>query len=320
MNGTSGRLVKSLAPEQAEVWRQVERLWELAANKDANLIRQALHPDYMGWDTNAPMPHDRESAIASVTADAPRLVRYDLEPLSIRLYDGSVGVVHYRYRATVESAGSNQVQVTGKWTEVYTRHDSGWLMVAVSGRPGEVGAADEAAWLLDQADAPGSAARSRGTERASDAQVAACTSVAQPGWLALRRALWPHCPEGEHICEMTQSLADPGRHVQFMAYVGESLPAGFVEVSLRSDHVNGTDSSPVAFIEGLYVTPALRRRGVARRLVSRAAEWAAEHGCPELASDTGLENTLSRRVHKALGFAETERVVFFRKMLAVGDR
>jgi hypothetical protein len=253
VNGTSGRLVEGLAPEQAELWRQVERLWELAASKDANLIRQALHPDYMGWNTNAPMPHDREAAIASVTADAPRLARYDLEPLSIRLYDGSVGVVHYRYRATVETSASNQVQVTGKWTEVYTRHDSGWLMVAVSGRPGEEDAADEAARLLDQADAPGSADGSGGTERASGVLVAGCTSVAQPGWLAMRRALWPRCPEGEHIREMTQSLAGPGRHAQFMAYAEESLPAGFIEVSLRSDHVNGTESSPVAFIEGLAV-------------------------------------------------------------------
>ncbi|MEZ5445708.1 MAG: GNAT family N-acetyltransferase [Gammaproteobacteria bacterium] len=320
MNGTSNRLVKSLAPEQAELWRQVERLWELAARKDANLIRQALHPDYTGWDTNAPMPHDREAAIASVAADAPRLVRYDLEPLSIRLYDGSVGIVHYRYRATVESADSNQVQVTGKWTEVYTRHGSGWLMVAVSGRPSGEGAADEAAWLLDQAGAPGGAAGSRGVDAALSVLIAACTSVEQPGWLAFRRALWPHCPEGEHLREMTQSLAGPGRHAQFMAYAEESLPAGFIEVSLRSDHVNGTESSPAAFVEGLYVTPALRRHGVARRLVSRAAEWAAERGCSELASDTGLANSLSRRVHKALGFAETERVVFFRKMLAVGDR
>lgn len=261
VNGTSNRLVKSLAPEQAELWRQVERLWELAARKDANLIRQALHPDYTG-----------------------------------------------------------QVQVTGKWTEVYTRHGSGWLMVAVSGRPSGEGAADEAAWLLDQAGAPGGAAGSRGVDAALSVLIAACTSVEQPGWLAFRRALWPHCPEGEHLREMTQSLAGPGRHAQFMAYAEESLPAGFIEVSLRSDHVNGTESSPAAFVEGLYVTPALRRHGVARRLVSRAAEWAAERGCSELASDTGLANSLSRRVHKALGFAETERVVFFRKMLAVGDR
>ena len=79
--------------------------------------------------------------------------------------------------------------------------------------------------------------------------------------------------------------------------------------------MNGTQSSPVIFLEGLYVIPELRRQGVARTLVAEVARWARACGCSELASDALLENAASHAAHRALGFAETERVVFFRKRL-----
>jgi aminoglycoside 6'-N-acetyltransferase I len=143
-----------------------------------------------------------------------------------------------------------------------------------------------------------------------------CTSVEQPGWLPLREALWPHCSDAEHLAEMAEFLAQPERFVQFVAYTEAHQPIGFVEASLRSDYVNGTSSSPVAFLEGLYVAPTHRCRGVARRLVAAVSEWATMRGCHEFASDAALDNELSHRVHRSLGFVETERVVYFRKALA----
>ena len=84
---------------------------------------------------------------------------------------------------------------------------------------------------------------------------------------------------------------------------------------MRTDYVNGTSSTPVAFIEGIYVAPQFRRQGVGRSLVAVVAGWARDRGCTELASDALLENTASHAMHSALGFEETERVVFFRKQL-----
>lgn len=123
--------------EQDLLWRQVVQLWELATQKDAVRIRQALHPDYMGWDTRQPQPHDREAAVHSITGDANRIAEYELEPLSVRVYEGAVGVVHYAYQAMVHMEGGAPVQVAGKWSEVYARKGPHWLLVAVSGRPGE---------------------------------------------------------------------------------------------------------------------------------------------------------------------------------------
>ena len=121
--------------EQLELWRRVNELWELSATKDAQKIRDALHPDYMGWDMSAPFPHDRDAAVQSVSGVSPGVLHYRLEPLGVRVYEGTVGVVHYRYEATVEPRSGEPVRVTGKWTEVYMKKGQRWLMVSVSGRP-----------------------------------------------------------------------------------------------------------------------------------------------------------------------------------------
>ena len=88
---------------------------------------------------------------------------------------------------------------------------------------------------------------------------------------------------------------------------------GFAEARLRTDHVNGCDSAPVAFLEGIYVRPAWRRRGVARDLCDAIEAWAAALGCREFASDASLASGDAQRAHEALGFEEAERVVFYRK-------
>jgi aminoglycoside 6'-N-acetyltransferase I len=61
--------------------------------------------------------------------------------------------------------------------------------------------------------------------------------------------------------------------------------------------------------------PGSRRQGVARALVESVMEWALAQNCCELASDSLLENSAAHAVHRALGFEETERVVYFRREL-----
>ena len=146
-------------------------------------------------------------------------------------------------------------------------------------------------------------------------KIEACASVEQPGWLRLRQALWPEAGREEHLLEMASCAADPRRYGQFLAYSASHEAIGLAEVALRSDYVNGTRTSPVAFLEGLYVVPQARRRGVAGALVAAACAWARRAGCQEIASDAVLENSISHVVHRALGFEETERVVFFRRKL-----
>jgi len=133
--------------------------------------------------------------------------------------------------------------------------------------------------------------------------------AADAGWLALRCELWPEASAAEHLRDMADALRR-GHFVRLVRDV-DGTAVAFVEASRRNDYVNGTASSPVGFLEGLYVVPAHRRQGVGRAMVSAVCDWAAAQGCTELASDSLLDNLDAHAVHRALGFTETERVVCF---------
>ena len=101
----------------------------------------------------------------------------------------------------------------------------------------------------------------------------------------------------------------------FLARSGSGDAVGFAEASLHGDPVNGCDATPVAFLEGIHVLPAHRRRGMARSLRAVVEAWGRSLRCAELGSDTALANATGHAFHLAAGFAECERVVFFRKEL-----
>ena len=124
-------------------------------------------------------------------------------------------------------------------------------------------------------------------------------NATDPNWLSLRSSLWPDGTEAEHLRYMADAL-DRGHCVR-VALAPDCSAAGFVEASRRVDYVNGTSTSPVAFLEGLYVTPSARRQGVARSLVDAVERWAAAPGCSELASDSPSENVTAHAAHRALG-------------------
>jgi aminoglycoside 6'-N-acetyltransferase I len=135
------------------------------------------------------------------------------------------------------------------------------------------------------------------------------------GWLALRAALWPDTPASEHIEEMAAFVTQPERYFQLLARNTEGVAIGLIEASIRTDYVNGTASSPVGYLEGIYVIPEARTQGVARQLLDSAMKWATLRGCREFASDAQLNNALGHEFHRALGFVETDRVVCFVQLL-----
>lgn len=139
-------------------------------------------------------------------------------------------------------------------------------------------------------------------------------SALNEAWFELRTALWPE-PHAEHRSEMVLMLAQPERFAVFLAYEDGIGPIGFAEAAIRTDYVNGCKTTPVVFLEGIFVAEAHRRRGVARALCAAAADWGRSHGCTEFGSDALLENERSHAMHLSLGFTETRRVVYFCKSL-----
>ena len=142
------------------------------------------------------------------------------------------------------------------------------------------------------------------------------TSGDVDGWVNLRAELWADSSFENLRAEAAAMLAKPVNDgVVFVAVDDVGSVRGFAEASLRHDFVNGCETSPVAFLEGIYVRRENRGAGLGRRLSTAVLTWAREQGCAEIASDALLENIDSHAFHAAIGFEETERVVYFRKTL-----
>lgn len=94
-----------------------------------------------------------------------------------------------------------------------------------------------------------------------------------------------------------------------------SVDAGFVFVSIRTDYVEGTRGSKVCYVEGIYIEPSFRRRKYGELLIKKAEEWGKQMSCTEIASDTEIENEISIGFHKSAGFKEVNRIVCFAKKI-----
>ena len=125
--------------------------------------------------------------------------------------------------------------------------------------------------------------------------------------------LWPDNEAGELAEEISQIMAQEDAAF-FIAFEGEQA-VGFSQCQLRRDYVEGTESSPVGYLEGIFVADGFRRRGFAAQLLSACEAWAKEKGCREFARDCELDNADSLRFHLSLGFEEANRIICFTKKL-----
>jgi aminoglycoside 6'-N-acetyltransferase I len=88
-------------------------------------------------------------------------------------------------------------------------------------------------------------------------------------WSILRHALWDFETADQLAMQGAEALArGPADFATWLALDRAGAPIGFAEASVRRDYVNGCDTSPVAFLEGIYVEPAHRGRGLARALIA----------------------------------------------------
>ncbi|MGE7693867.1 aminoglycoside 6'-N-acetyltransferase [Lysinibacillus sp. NPDC094177] len=131
--------------------------------------------------------------------------------------------------------------------------------------------------------------------------------------MLLALQLWPNHTLEEFSEEMAQ-LINAENAAIFLAYKDDKA-IGFAQCQLRTDYVEGTHSSPVGYLEGLFVKEPYRQKGFAKQLVENCEQWAKRKGCREFASDCELQNLESLAVHLKLGFTEANRIICFTKEL-----
>lgn len=118
----------------------------------------------------------------------------------------------------------------------------------------------------------------------------------------------------DELKEEFRNLLQYNETIIFLAYVNGEC-AGFAQCQLRHDYVEGSSTSPVGYLEGIYVREKFRHNGIAKTLLQNCENWAKASGCTEFASDCLVSNTASQLFHKRVGFEEANRIVCFIKSL-----
>ena len=114
-------------------------------------------------------------------------------------------------------------------------------------------------------------------------------------WLLLRQALWPDGSEAEHREEIDQFFAGEFPRDPWAVLLAEDTDKrvlGLVQLSLRP-YAEGCRNSPVAYLEGWFVLPEARRRGVGRALIVAAETWGPPKAAPSLLRTQIQKTTLA---------------------------
>ena len=129
--------------------------------------------------------------------------------------------------------------------------------------------------------------------------------------LALK--LWPEHDFDELIMEYQKIILNENNAIFLV--VNNDKPIGFCQCGLRFDYVEGTSTSPVLYLEGIFIEEEYREQGYAKKLINRCMEWGKTKNVTEFASDCEINNIDSYLFHLKLGFIEANKIICFTKKI-----
>lgn len=139
-------------------------------------------------------------------------------------------------------------------------------------------------------------------------------TVQDPPLLArLAMNVWKESSLKELVAEFEQ-MTKSNDAVAFILFIEEQA-VGFAQCQLRHDYVEGTNTSPVGYLEGIFVEKEFRHKGYASELLLKCEDWVKTKGCLQFASDCELDNIDSLAFHLKVGFTEANRIICFTKQL-----
>lgn len=125
--------------------------------------------------------------------------------------------------------------------------------------------------------------------------------------------LWNHSTIDTLLHEFSEMMTK--KNMQFFLKFADNVVVGFAQCSLRYDYVEGTETTPVGYLEGIFIKEGFRNKGYAKELLAACEAWAKDKGCKEFASDCEIDNIDSFFFHKAMNFIEANRIICFIKAL-----
>ncbi len=125
---------QSWTPEQQELWKLEEEIWQRDVSKDVGWVSTYMHPDATSWGIDQPVPRNRASVAKwdKYAYGNSTVLEHELFPLSI-VISGDVAIVHFRYRSASENARKEREVTTGRYTDVLVRKGGRWLILATVG-------------------------------------------------------------------------------------------------------------------------------------------------------------------------------------------
>lgn len=135
-------------------------------------------------------------------------------------------------------------------------------------------------------------------------------------WSDYRSQIYPLISREYDLAEMEILYGSDNWHCWFIE-AETGTPIGLVELSLRNI-ADGCLSSPVPYLEGLYLVEAQRGQGRGASVIELIKRWCIENGYSELATDAELSNVRAQHFYESLGFEQVDRVVEYRLEIKTG--
>ena len=120
--------------EQLEVWETVTKQWDLEGAGDDSWL-DLLHPSFLGWVDDVPMPHDKESTARFIAAESglSTTIVQNIWPVGIAVV-GDTAVVHYYSIGVVQYTDDGERETfDGHHTDVLTKTADGWRFLSILG-------------------------------------------------------------------------------------------------------------------------------------------------------------------------------------------
>ena len=112
--------------------------------------------------------------------------------------------------------------------------------------------------------------------------------------------LWNDHDAAELLEEFAELLKSEGAACFLACEAG--VPAGFAQCQLRHDYVEGAQTSPVGYLEGIFVLPEFRRQGIAGKLLQVFLDFAEGNHLAFLTLEVRASNYDAIALYGARGF------------------
>jgi len=120
--------------DQTEVWNTIVAQWEAAKAEDLTWTERDLHPSFLGWTDEYPMPRGKASTKdwQRYSAENSQTLVQELYPVGIVVVE-STAVAHYYYSTAAEDREGTRETTHGRYTDVLIKQDGKWKFIAWRG-------------------------------------------------------------------------------------------------------------------------------------------------------------------------------------------